>query len=299
MKPINNSTSPGILRWEPTAWLRVAGPDAATFLQGQFTNDVRGLVVGHGATYGLWLTLKGKVIADSFMLRGAAPDEFWLGSYYSAASVIRERLESHVIADDVTVEDRTGEWIGLSVIDVPASDLPTPAGVLAFRGRRTRAGNAEWLAPRAMFPAVRALFAGVRELDERTVEARRIKDGVPAVPRDIGPGDLPNEGNLDVEAISYTKGCYLGQEVMARLKSMGQVRRRLVRVRLEDAECPPTPAGLWLGGRTVGELRSVAADPAGAGCIGLAMVSRLHVNADSLLALGVDAAPTVRLLEAP
>ncbi len=81
--PINFSTSPAIFRWEPAAWLRVSGPDAAAFLQGQFSNDLRPLGLAPEAkgalpaVYGLWLTVKGKVEADSFVLRGAGPEEFW------------------------------------------------------------------------------------------------------------------------------------------------------------------------------------------------------------------------------
>ncbi len=103
---INISTSAVFFCWRPAAWLRVAGPDAPSFLQGQFTNDLRALEK-QAAVYGLWLSVKAKVLADSFVLRGAEENEFWIGSYFSPAAVIRERLESHVIADDVTVEDRT------------------------------------------------------------------------------------------------------------------------------------------------------------------------------------------------
>src|SRR4051794_14169243 len=104
--PINISSLGGIYRWRPACWLRVAGEDAANFLQGQFTNDLRALS-DTGAIYGLWLTIKGKVLADSFVLRGSYPHEFWVGSYFSPATLIRERLESYVIADDVSVEDMT------------------------------------------------------------------------------------------------------------------------------------------------------------------------------------------------
>src|SRR5262245_55014498 len=99
---INIPTCEGLFAWRPACWARVAGSDAATFLQGQFTNDLRALS-NTGAMYGLWLTLKGKVQADSFVLRGTNADEFWIGSYFSPAAVICARLEGHVIADDVTI----------------------------------------------------------------------------------------------------------------------------------------------------------------------------------------------------
>jgi folate-binding Fe-S cluster repair protein YgfZ len=114
----------------------------------------------------------------------------------------------------------------------------------------------------------------------------------------VGPGDLPNEAGLEAEAISYTKGCYLGQEVMARLKSMGQVRRRLVRVGGAGESIPALPVPLFGGGRAVGELRSAVRDGAG-GWSGLAMLSRLQVAAGAELAWTPQGNPAVRVLEAP
>ncbi|MES2695115.1 MAG: folate-binding protein [Verrucomicrobiota bacterium] len=300
MNPINISTSPAILRWQPAAWLQISGADAGVFLQGQFTNELRGLAAG-AEVYGLWLTVKGKVLADSFVVRGAGAEEFWVGSYFSTAAVIRERLEAFVIADDVVIEDRTAEWSGLSIVGEGAAAWlgQAPAGGVAFAGRRARGENVEWVAPRAVLAEAGAQLAELSELDAGAAEARRIAEGIPAVPRDIGPADLPNEGGLEADAISYTKGCYLGQEVMARLKSMGQVRRRLVRVEIAaEAGAPPaTPAALFAGPKQAGELRSVAPNPAGGGWIGLAMVSLLTVGAvsGSGLSFATDGAPVVRL----
>src|SRR5580693_9003555 len=95
--------------YRPAAWLRVSGADAAAFLQGQFTNDLRE-AQGETAVYGLWLDQKGKVLADSFVRRGAAADEYWIGSYFSPGAAIGRRLEDYIIADEVTVEDATAGW---------------------------------------------------------------------------------------------------------------------------------------------------------------------------------------------
>ncbi|MEX2044537.1 MAG: hypothetical protein WD941_04230, partial [Opitutus sp.] len=114
MNTINFTTAPAIFHWHPACWLRVGGEDAFSFLQGQFTNDLRALDT-KPAVYGLWLDVKGKVVADSFVLKGRHQDGFWIGSYASPARIIRERLESHIIADDVTVEDLTREWAGIAV----------------------------------------------------------------------------------------------------------------------------------------------------------------------------------------
>jgi folate-binding protein YgfZ len=297
LNSINISTSEAIFRWRPAAWLRVSGPDAAAFLQGQFTNDLRGLERA-AAVYGLWLNVKGKVVADSFVLRGAAADEFWIGSYFSAGAAVRERLESHIIADDVTVEDLTGQSSGLTIFgaDVEAVRAGGTEGFV-FAGRRGRERAVEWVFPAERSEAVFAQFRGRPELDAAEMERRRIDAAIPAIPQDVGPNDLPNEAALEADAISYTKGCYLGQEVMARLKSMGQVRRRLLRVRA-PAEIAPVPAALFAGEKKIGDVRSVARDPSG-GCIGLAMLTLLNLPAAEPLSLAPGAPPTVELLDRP
>lgn len=296
---MNISSRAAFFPWRPAAWLRAHGPDALNFLQGQFTNELRGLAAG-GAAYGLWLNVKGKVLADSFVLRGAGADEYWIGSYFSPADVIRQRLESFLIADDVTIEDQTTEWRALTVFgpDEQGGEIEKALSspVFRFRGRRSQSDHCE-----LVFRAQRELPADLASpsdiLDASELDRRRIEDGIPAVPRDIGPGELPNEGGLEATAISYTKGCYLGQEVMARLKAMGQVRRRLLRVELLTSAIPALPAPLYLGERQVGELRS--ASTAGTRTVGLALVSLLHLKPDSALGLSAGGVPAVRLIDTP
>jgi folate-binding protein YgfZ len=174
-----------------------------------------------------------------------------------------------------------------------------PDGGFSFSGRRSRQSNRDWLIPRGAEPKFTAQFAGCTEVDAAAAETMRIADGIPAVPVDVGPTDLPNEGALETEAISYTKGCYLGQEVMARLRSMGQVRRKLLRVQIESNERPIERSPLFFGDRTVAELRSLAKDPSGNGFIGFAMVSLLQAGANRRFTLTPGATPNVTLLDTP
>lgn len=297
--PITFSTAAACYRWRPGAWLRVTGPDAAVFLQGQFSNDLRQLGPA-GEVYGLWLSLKGRVVADSFILRGAVAGEWWIGSYFSAATVIRERLESHLIADDVVIEDFTGEWSGITILNTEAAawswGWAAGADRFIFSGRRGGGGVVECVYRDGAGEPPGAAAGGV-QVGDAAMKRRRLASRIPAVPADVGPGDLPNEAGLEQVAVSYTKGCYLGQEVMARLKSMGQVRRRLVGVKSASGVLPATPAALFLGARQVGDLRSVVADESG-GWMGLAMVSLWQVPAGATLALAADAdAAAVVLLE--
>src|SRR5690606_37608011 len=97
----------GVLRSRPAAWLRVSGPDAAEFLQGQCTQDLRTLRHGD-ATWALWLTIKGKVMGETLVLRelreGSGDGVWWLWSPHTEGEALRARLEEFIIADDVAVE---------------------------------------------------------------------------------------------------------------------------------------------------------------------------------------------------
>lgn len=268
-------------RWKPAAVLRVTGEDSFTFLQGQFSNDLRSLDRAEDAVYGLWLNHKGRVIADSF-IRRSGEEDFLVLSYFCTGQVIRERLEAFVIADDVLIEDVADKWRGLTVFGDSEGDsfLEMGGGSFAFRGRRSASDHREYIFPIEFEAAVESRLAGGREVGTEEVERRRIADGIASVPFDIGPGELPNEGALEAAAISYTKGCYLGQEVMARLKSMGQVRRRLLRVQ-GSTPIPQTPASLFQGDRRIGEMRTQV--PTAEGFIGLALLSLLNLQRETAL----------------
>lgn len=268
--------------WQPACWLRVTGEDALIFLQGQLTNELRKLIPNQ-TTYGLWLNQKGKVLADSFVIR-AGEEEFLVGSYQSQASVIRERLEAYIIADDVTIEDETSEWAGMTLFSSDSFEAigdALPGGVV-FRGRRGLEPHWEWVGRKSEWATLKEHLSGENEVNGSEMELRRIQASIPAIPQDIGPDDLPNEGGLDRDAISYDKGCYLGQEVMARLKAMGQVRRSLLQVAGEGA-VPSLPAPLFAGERQVGELRSGVSS--NGGFVGLALITLMHLPDDKKLAL--------------
>ena len=119
-------------RWG--AFLRVTGEDAPSFLQGQFSQDLRGLKVGGDPAYGLFLSHKGRVQADAFILRTA--DGYRLASYACPGDSLRSRLESFIIADDVIVEDQTADYAGLAVLG--GAQPTSPEGGFVFPGRRRR-----------------------------------------------------------------------------------------------------------------------------------------------------------------
>ena len=233
--------------------------------------------------YGLWLDQKGKVQADSHVLR-QADNNYLVVSFSTPAAPLLARLQAYLIADEVELRDETVSWTSVLLWGEGAAHLKLPTGGLALPSRRAGLGGVQWLVPVEQGGAVVAELKGTSlvETDRPAAELARLRAGVPAVPVDIGSRDLPNEGGLEEVAISYTKGCYLGQEVMARLKNLGQVRRRLHLV--QGAGAPPGPGtALYQGDRKVGETRSAAVE--GDSFLALAMVSL--VNLDPAAGLGV------------
>lgn len=286
-----------------SAVLRISGADANRYVEGQFSNEVGS--GDRGATYGLWLDHKGKVQADSQLLR-VGPEEFLALSYFCDARALQAQLEKFIVADDVTVADETDRWVGagqwgegsgagaraLGFALPPAGQFVESGEARLFRGRRSRRENCEIIAP--VGAELLRDWAGTGGADEFELERERIRSGIPAVPDDIGPADLPNEGGLETEAISFTKGCFTGQEVMARLKNLGQVRRRLKVVRGPGAR-PARGAALFQGAKKVGEVRTAAAD--GDGFVAFAMLSLLSITAGAGLSLASDDAAAVAILD--
>lgn len=284
-----------------SAVLRISGADANRYVQGQFSNEVR--AGSRAVSYGLWLDHKGKVQADSHLL-ALGPEEFLVLSYRSEAGALKAHLERFIVADEVTVADETDRWVGagqwgegsaararaLGHEFPPVGNFSECGDARLFRGRRSRQENFEIAAP--VGAELLRSWAAASNPDE--LELERIRSGIPAVPDDIGPADLPNEGGLEAEAISFTKGCFTGQEVMARLKNLGQVRRRLRVIRGPGA-IPVRGAPLFQGTKKVGEVRTAAVEDGG--FVAFAMISLLQLAPDAGLALAPDQAPVVEYLD--
>ncbi len=283
---------------KPAAVLRATGPDAFTFLQSQFSNDLRRPGVERPVTYGLWLDQKGKIQADSFILQ-RGPAEFLLVSYDCPVEKIRAHLEAHLIADEVELKDETGEFglMHTHVLERNSAEAEyllagaPPAGVwvamvdaehsyrwpgrrptTAYSSRAKRQPAWDYLGPPEVLEKeiLRLKEHGIGPTYDGMIEAYRLTAGIPAVPVDAGPGDLPQEAGLERDAVSFDKGCYLGQEVMARLKSQGHVNRALWRVLAKkDMQLAGNmPKPLYAGEVLAGELRSRA------GAMGIAMLKK-------------------------
>ena len=230
-----------------TAVVRVAGEDAAAFLQGQCTADLRGVALADA----LWLNRKGRVLAHTVVAQEADGAFLLLCPHLRAAELIAI-VTANVIADDVVATDEGARWER----GIAWGGPPDLAGAKAFATRRQ--GVAAW---DVLVPVGQALPGVPGTLAE--LEMARLAAGVPAVPADCGAGEFPQECGLDAW-VSYTKGCYLGQEVMARIQSMGSLRRILRRVSgsVSVGQELKSPEG-----KVLGTVRSAAGD------VGLALVS--------------------------
>ena len=245
---------------------RLTGGDRLRYLQGQVSNDLR-LAREDATLFACVMTVKGKMCADVFIR--AEPAAYVIDAEPELRESLAARLERYIIADDVTLDDITDSTSLLHVIG-PRSVEPLPAGLatqvsLAQSNRYGRDGI-DLFAPAALRETLRA-WLGADELGETEIEQLRISECVPRWGRDLAEDTIPVEAGLEERAISYTKGCYIGQEVISRIKSVGRVNHHLRRLR----SAFPLQVGqpLRSAEKSVGEITSVTAAPGSAGSIAL------------------------------
>lgn len=215
------------------AKLRVRGADAARYLQGQLTNDVRR--AAKEVVYACLLTAKGRLVADVYVR--AEGDGFLLDADPCLREILVARLERYIIADDVTVEDVTDGFALLHLPGDSAHNSFFSDGVeVPVRVDRFGETGTDFFLPTGQGVEFKAMFrdAGHLEMPPAEAETRRIAAGVPRWGAELDENTLPPEAGLEARAISYDKGCYVGQETISRLKSIGHVNRHLRRLRASD-----------------------------------------------------------------
>jgi folate-binding protein YgfZ len=202
--------------------LRITGNDRLRFLSGQITNDVR-KATESVAIEACVLNAKGKINAHIFV--SAGPDCFWIDAAPELREMLSARLERYVIADDVQIEDVTDRWSIFHVLSGTAPKLSDCRIVSVCR-----LGESAWdiWIDSALHDAVlRQLSSAFSFLDPAAAERFRIEQGIPRWGRELTDEIIPIEANLEARAIDYAKGCYIGQEVISRIKMSGQTNKRL------------------------------------------------------------------------
>ncbi len=202
--------------------LRVMGNDRLRFLNGQVTNDVRkaGEAVAVEACV---LNAKGKMNAHIFV--SAAPDCFWLDADRELREAFPVRLERYVIAYDVQIENVTDRLSVFHVLSRAAPNL-SDCRIVSLR-RFAEPGWDIWADAAAHDDVSRKLSSTFDHLDPATAEIMRIEEGIPRWGRELTEEIIPIEANLEERTVDYEKGCYIGQEVISRIKMSGQTNKRL------------------------------------------------------------------------
>jgi len=247
--------------------IRLTGEDRARLLHAMTTNHIQQLTPGTGC-YAFFLTAQGRILSDVNVL--CLPDAFLLDTEPETRQTVYAHLDKYIIADDVVLEDVTSELTTIALQGPQAGAVLAKIGAPEPNGEY---GHQEWnhcrvvRMPGAYFflfapPAQRDALveqlesAGAVAADAEAFQVVRIEQGRPRYGEDISERFLAQEANLP-RALHFQKGCYLGQEIVERVRSRGQVHRLLMPVEIDSAE-PPSPGTKlpW------GEITSAAYSPA-------------------------------------
>lgn len=297
-----------------TSPLRLTGADRLEFLHGQVSHEVKRLRPGESRP-ALMLNVRGHALALMRVYRRA--DDLFVAVEGGAGERVQAQLKAHIIFDQVAIDDLTGTLQTLTLqgsaagetirralqADLDQAALPEEsafvevpfesAKVLVSATPRSRAGGYDLHVLTEDAPALVAALegAGAQLAGEAALRAVRVAAGIAEAEFDGGEGVLPQEAGLGY-ALSYRKGCYLGQEIMARIEARGTLRRRLVGLRL-SARPEAETQDVLLAGKKVGRLGSVAEHP-GLGYVALGSV-RTEVAAGTELEVGSAIATVAEL----
>jgi folate-binding protein YgfZ len=278
-------------------WL-VGGRDRVQYLHNVTSNDIKGLAEGRG-TLALLLNPQGHILAELEIY--ALPEKLLIRSHASQRERTLATLKKYIIGSKVEIDDAT-ERMGSFAVEGPqaadaawqacAVDLEGMAhmgirefgfeGSLCWALRRSHFGafGAEFIAPREILAALwRKMLAAVRKtggapIGMTALNALRLEAGEPWFPADFNDAMIPHEAALETTHISFSKGCYTGQEIVERVRSRGHVNRKRVALKFSTSSPPPAGTKLRAGGAEVGFVTSSAYSPAHGSAIGFGYVRR-------------------------
>jgi folate-binding protein YgfZ len=280
----------------PRAQIAVTGKDRASYLQGLLTNDIQALTAGTGC-YAAWLTPQGRMVTDLHVLESG--DMILLDVPVELVDAILQRLDQYLFSEDVQLASLAGAlravWVhgpaaARTLAKVMGGD-PLFEGWAEYQNARfefsgapvvvTRItqlgvpGFCAYVAPEHADAFVRALGTyGAHEVSQEAIDRLRIEAGYPVFGVDMTEDTIPLEAGIESRAISFTKGCYVGQEIVIRVlhRGGGRVARKLVGLRVDGA-VPQRGARVVAGEREIGFVTS-AASTGGSGAIALGYVHR-------------------------
>lgn len=260
--------------------LRVSGEDARAWLGGQVTNQTR-LMSRGDAVYTLVLDVRGKILADAWVIER---DDLVLVVPPGTRAALLEHFDAYIVMEDV--ELAALDEAVVTVQGPKAAEVVERAGRPSFPCDRLGLGGRDVVVPIADAERTRDELARAAEalgggaVGEEGWELARLRVGRPRFSIDFGPANYPQEAGLERIAVSFLKGCYLGQEVVCTLQNRGQLSRRLVV--LEGAELA-SGVELRLDGKVVGQVTSAVRDGAAGVARGLGYVKRAAASAGRVL----------------
>ena len=285
----------GVVRLRDWSTVCAAGNDRVTFLHNMCTNDVKRLAAGEGCE-AFFTDVKGKVVAHGFLLAGM--DAIEIVMVPGTAGRLMGQLDRYIIREDVTLSDRSddvtwllafGEQSGGVIKQVVGADVGELSAAWAHRtfdiaGVAVQVARCElpWMGgfligcPADSAPAIEAKLveAGATLGSEALWHAVRVESSWPLWGVDFDDSNLPQEVSRDAQAVSFRKGCYLGQETVARIDALGHVNKQLAAVRFEGDAVPAVGAELFQGEEVVGRVTSSCWSPRAAKPQAIAMVKR-------------------------
>ncbi|MGI4852490.1 MAG: YgfZ/GcvT domain-containing protein [Janthinobacterium lividum] len=275
-----------------SGWLAVTGGDRVRWLNGMVTNSVQALTPGEGA-YSFLLSVQGRIQGDATVW--AEPERLLLQTSAGQVGPMLQLLDRFIIMDDVELQDVSAEMHGLLIAGPAAAEKLQATGVAARNSKLLKRQAVDWngqritlitayspLVPRleawsqsaetiaALAAALEA--AGAVPCDDAAVELLRMSEGTPRFGHDIRERELPQE-TAQTRALHFSKGCYLGQEIVERIRSRGAVHRTFTGFTLLG-DVPPIGTALLADGKQVGELTSIASSDVGGKRLALGFIRR-------------------------
>ena len=279
-------------------YLRFSGPDRVRYLNAILTNNIKDLAGGHGVV-SLFLNPQGRIQAE--IETYATGESLWCVTFAMVRETLVPALDKYIIMDDVTLTDETDVFGTVALEGPGAAELVRKlAGVdlaslneLEFREsslagiscgvtKRSPGGvaGAEFLALRDELPKLWKLLreevgkVGGRAMGYQALNAWRLEQGIPWFGYDFGEKQIPHEAGLQDSHISYTKGCYTGQEIVERVRSRGQVNRVRVLLKFSGPEVPVSGTTLLAEGKEIGHVTRTAFSPTFRAPIGMGYARR-------------------------
>ncbi len=292
---LENTVGVRVLR--DRAVITVGGDDARDWLQGQITNQLEGAKPGD-SIYGFVLTLKGRILADVWALFREA--EVWLDVPRHQVDALLERLDRYIIMEDVDLKAR--DDFHIITAQGPKGDSIDGEG---WSSDRLGVGGRQWVVTNDDMPAEhdrivsQANALGGGEVSDEAWSRAHVRRGRPRFGIDFGEKTYPQESGLTPVAVSFVKGCYIGQETVVMLENRGKPPKVLWRWKIEGPEPPAARTTIMSGQTKVGEVTSAVRD--GAHSVGLGYLKRGHEPANSTqwTIEGRPAVPTGPVEESP